>query len=295
MNRIERIINFAFPGPSPRRSGYGHAGGLRLTIAACALAPFLAGLAVLSATGAPAAPTSDVAVKPAIDPRASELLKRMGDYLGQAQSFSVNAEVWQDVALSSGQRVQAGRTIVLQVRRPDRFHAEVRSTRGNHGLFYDGKSITLLNRVENFYGSIPAPGSLDEALDMACDRFGITMPLEDLIVSDPYRNVMQKAVSGYDVGPVTVLGVPCEHLAFSLGAVDWQIWIEDGAKPVPRKIVFTYKDEDGSPEFTAILSNWDFETKLPDFLFTFEPPAGASKITVAQIKAQNDAHVKEGK
>jgi hypothetical protein len=295
MNRIERIINLAFPGPSPRRSGYSHAAGLRLTIAACALAPLLTGLAVLSATGAPAASTSDVAVKPAIDPRANELLKRMGDYLGQAQSFSVNAEVWQDVALSSGQRVQAGRTIVLQVRRPDRFHAEVRSTRRNRGLFYDGKSITLLNRVQNFYGSIPAPGSLDAAMDMACDRFGITMPLEDLIVSDPYRNAMQKAVSGYDVGPVTVLGVPCEHLAFSLGAVDWQIWIEDGAKPVPRKIMFTYRDEEGSPEFTAIFSNWDFETKLPDFLFTFEPPAGASKITVAQIKAQNDAPTKESK
>jgi len=219
----------------------------------------------------------------------------MGDFLGQAQSFSVNAEIWQDTALSSGQRVQAGRTVVLQVRRPDRFHAEMRSTRRNGGLFYDGKSITLLNRAQNFYGSIPAPASLDEALDMACDRFGFTMPLEDLVVSDPYRNVMQKVVSGYDIGPATVLGVPCEHLAFSFGAVDWQIWIEDGAKPVPRKIVFTYGDEEGSPEFTAIFSDWDFVTKLPDFLFSFEPPVGASKISVAEIKAQNEAHPKESK
>jgi hypothetical protein len=267
MNRIKRIIN-----------------------AACVLALLLAGLALLSATDAPAA-----AVKAAVDPRANELLKRMGDYLAQAQSFSVNAEIWQDVTLASGQRVQADRTVVLQVRRPDRFHAEVRSTRRNRGLFYDGKSITLLNRAQNFYGSIPAPASLDEALDMACERFGFTMPLEDLVVSDPYRNVMQKVVSGYDIGPTTVLGEPCEHLAFSLGAVDWQIWIEDGAKPVPRKIVFTYRDEEGSPEFTAIFSDWDFDTKLPDFLFTFEPPAGVSKITVAEIKAQNEAHEKESK
>jgi hypothetical protein len=274
MNRIERIIN-----PALSR--------LHLTLAVCVLA-------VLSVMSALTAPTSNAGVKPAIDPRANELLKRMGDYLGQAQSFSVSAEIWQDAALSSGQRVQAGRTVVLQLRRPDRFHAEVRSTRRNRGLFYDGKSITLLNRVQNFYGSIPAPASLDEALDVACDRFGFTMPLEDLVVSDPYRNVMQKVVSGYAVGPTTVLGVNCEHLAFSLGAVDWQVWIEDGAKPVPRKIVFTYRDEEGSPEFTAIFSNWDFETKLPDFLFTFEPPTGATKITVSEIKAQNEAHTKEG-
>ena len=47
------------------------------------------------------------------------------------------------------------------------------------------------------------------------------MPLEDLVVSDPYQSTMQKIVSGRDIGPTTVLGTPCEHLAFSLGAVDF--------------------------------------------------------------------------
>jgi len=261
---------------------------LRSLFAICAAA----GLCALSARAADVKPTD---VKPVVDPSADKILKRMGDYLGQAPFYSVNAEIWQDVELGSGQQVQAGRTVVLQVRRPDHFHAEVRSTRRSRGLFYDGKSITLLNRNENFYGSIPAPATLDQALDTASDRFGIEMPLEDLVVSDPYQSAMQKIVSGRDIGPVTVLGTPCEHLAFSLGAVDWQIWIEDGVKPVPRKIVITYKDEEGTPEYTAIFSNWDFQTKLPDFLFTFEPPAGASKIDVNEIKAENQTHNKEGK
>jgi len=261
---------------------------LRSLFAICAAA----GLCALSARAADVKPTD---VKPVVDPSADKILKRMGDYLGQAPFYSVNAEIWQDVELGSGQQVQAGRTVVLQVRRPDHFHAEVRSTRRNRGLFYDGKSITLLNRNENFYGSIPAPATLDQALDTASDRFGIEMPLEDLVVSDPYQSAMQKIVSGRDIGAVTVLGTPCEHLAFSLGAVDWQIWIEDGVKPVPRKIVITYKDEEGTPEYTAIFSNWDFQTKLPDFLFTFEPPAGASKIDVNEIKSQNQSQKKEGK
>lgn len=243
----------------------------------------LVGVSVPAADVMPAAADG----KPVIDAQADQLLRRMGDYLAQAQFFSVSAEVWQDLSLASGQRVQAGRTVELQVRRPNRLHAEVRSTRRNRGLFYDGKSITLLNRVQNLYGSIPAPGTLDEALDVASERFGITMPLEDLIVSDPYQNAIHKAISGTDVGPVTVLGVPCQHLAFSLGMVDWQIWIEDGAKPVPRKIVITYKDEAGAPQYTAIFSNWDFVTKLPDFLFNFEPSPGAAKVNVAEIKIEN--------
>ena len=261
---------------------------LRPFFAACALA----GLWALSARAADVKPTD---AKPVVEPSADKLLKRMGDYLAQAPFFSVNAEVWQDMQLGSGQQIQVGRTIDLQVRRPDRFHAEVHSTRRNRGLFYDGKSITLFNRVQNFYGNIPAPASLDLALDTASERFGIAMPLEDLVVSDPYQNAMQKIVAGRDLGPVTVLGTSCEHLVFSLGAVDWQIWIEDGARPVPRKIVITYKDEEGTPEYTAIFSNWDFQTKLPDFLFAFEPPAGASKIDVNEIKAENQTHNKEGK
>jgi hypothetical protein len=275
MKKIDRILHLA-------------ALARRLALVICALVAFRA----VSALAAEVKPPE---TKPAIDPRADEYIKRMGDYLAQAPFFSVNAEIWQDVRLGSGQRIQAGRSVDLQVRRPDRFHAEVHSTRRNRGLYYDGKTITLLNRVQNFYGSIPAPPSLDEALDLASERFGITMPLEDLMVSDPYHNAIRKVVSGTDLGPVTVLGVACEHLAFSQGQIDWQIWIEQGAKPVPQKLVITYKDEEGSPQYTAILSHWDFETKLPDFLFTFEPPAGAAKIDVAEIKSANQTHKPEGK
>ena len=256
------------------------------------LRPFVITGALLGLV-AGAAPAADV--KPAIDPQADLLLRRMSDYLAQAPFFAVNAEVWQDIQLGSGQQVQAGRTIELQVRRPNRFHAEIRSTRRNRGLYYDGKSITLLNRVQNFYGSIAAPATIDEALDIASERFGITLPLEDIIVSDPYKSAMSKVVSGLYLGPVTVLGVPCEHLAFSLGKVDWQIWIEQGARPVPRKIVITYKDEEGTPEYMALFSNWDFQTKLSDFLFNFEPPTGTTQISVEEIKSKNAAHKNGGK
>ena len=105
--------------------------GLALVVGA------LSGLATLSVASAEE--------KPGVDARADEILKRMGDYLGEAKFFSVNAEVWQDVDLSSGQRVQAGRTIDLQVRRPNRLRAEVHSTRRNRELVYDGKDITLFN------------------------------------------------------------------------------------------------------------------------------------------------------
>ncbi len=219
----------------------------------------------------------------------------MGEYLGQAQFFSVSAEVWQDVDLSSGQRVQAGRTLDLQVRRPNRLHVEVHSQRHNRELVYNGNTLTLLNRVQNFYGAIPISGTLDTVMDVAGERFGIAMPLEDFLRSDPHKDLLQKANFGVDLGPVNVLDVPCEHLSFSQDNIDWQIWIENGVRPVPRKVVITYKDEPDSPQYTAIFSNWDFVTKLPDFVFEFDPPAGATKIKVKEMKAQMQPHRTEEK
>lgn len=243
----------------------------------------------LTAAAAPASPANA-----AIDPGADAMLQRMSEALGRTKFFSVNAEIWQDLDLPSGQRVQAGRTVELQVRRPNRFRAEVRSPRRNRGLYYDGNTFSLIDRARNYYGSMAAPATLDEALDVATERFGIAFPLEDLIVSDPYHSALRKVVSGADLGPVTVLGVPCEHLAFSQDTIDWQIWIELGTVPVPRKLVITYKDEAGSPQYTAILSHWDFKTALPDSVFQFHPPMTAVKIGVAEIKAKVEARQSEG-
>lgn len=247
---------------------------LSLSAAACAMFALLA-LSTFAAE------------QKSIDPRADELLKRMGDCLGHAKFFSVKAEVWQDAQLSSGERVQAGRNVEVQVRRPNRYHSELRSTRHHRELIYDGSALTLLNRAQNFYGTVPATGSLDDAMDLACEKFGITMPFEDFIHSDPHKDLLRNVTSGSDIGPVTVMGVPCEHLAFTQEKIDWQVWIQTGPRPVPRKFVITYKDEPDSPQYTAIFSNWDFNTELPDFVFKFEPPPGASKIPVKEIRAEN--------
>jgi len=263
-----------------------------VNLAAHWLRPTFAAAALVGPTALPVFAADQ---RTALDPRADELLKHMGDYLGHAKFFSVRAEVWQDIQLSSGQRIQAGRTIDLHVRRPNCLRAEVHSTRRNRELVYDGNAITLLNRAQNFYGTARASGSLDEAMDAASERFGIAMPLEDFIRSDPHKDLMHKVTSSADIGPVIVMGIACEHLAFTEKNIDWQVWIESGARPVPRKFIITYKDEPDSPQYTAIFSNWDFTTELPDFLFHFEPPARASKIKVKEMKVGNQAHKTEEK
>jgi hypothetical protein len=137
---------------------------------------------------------------------------------------------------------------------------------------------------------VPTSGSLDEAMDTACERFGINMALEDFLRRDPHKDLLEKVTSGTDIGPVNVMGVPCEHLLFIQTNIEWQVWIESGARAVPRKFVITYTDEPDSPQFTAIMTGWDFTTPQPDFVFQFEPPAGAGRIDVREMKAAIQPH-----
>ena len=108
--------------------------------------------------------------------------------------------------------------------------------------------------------------------------YGISVPIADLVYSDPYQSLIDRVVSGYEIGLHSVEGVPSHHLVFSQESIDWQIWVEDGAQPVPRKLVITYKNEPGSPQYTAILSEWNFKPRVSDQYFKFQPPPGSDEI-----------------
>ena len=88
------------------------------------------------------------------------------------------------------------------------------------------------------------------------------------------------------VGPSVVGGVKTTHLAFRGGEVDWQIWIEDGDKPLPRKFILSSKKVSGEPEFTVLIRNWDVAPKLSDQEFNFKPPKGAKKIEFLRLTAE---------
>jgi hypothetical protein len=81
--------------------------------------------------------------------------------------------------------------------------------------------------------------------------------------------------------------VPCDHLAArTAGGVDFQVWVAQGSEPLPRRIVITYKDEKGQPQFWADLSKWNSAPDVSDALFAFTPPSGAERIQfLAEVRS----------
>jgi len=214
-----------------------------------------------------------------IDPEADRLLRAVCAKLAAEKAYSFKVEVWED-AVVFGHKVTTTKTEEVQVRRPDRVQIEVRSPKRSRGIWYDGQTFTLLDRVHNLYGSVAVPETIDKFLDAAHDKFGISFPLEDLFVNDPYASASAAIKGGVYFGKVTVLGTPCQHIAFSTDEVDWQLWIQDGSNPLPRKLVITYKKEATAPQFTAIFSDWKLKSGISDKTFVFTPPKGSAKIEV---------------
>jgi hypothetical protein len=213
-----------------------------------------------------------------VDAKADKVLRQMSEYLNSLEQFTFHAENTQDELLSTGQKVQRGRTVNLSVRRPDRFLADVKGDARNQQLFYDGKTITLYGKNVNFYATIDAPATIDTALDHALESFGLSAPLADFISKGSYEYMKENVDSGFYVGLSNVHGVESHHLAFRQEDIDWQIWIENSKTPLPRKIVITNKWQTGAPQFTALLSDWNLSPMLKDSLFTFVPPDKAEKI-----------------
>ncbi len=213
-----------------------------------------------------------------IDPFVAQLVKLTSDYLTSADRVRVQAEVTYDVVLTSGKKLQLARSVEVMLRRPDRVRVEVLDDRGTRRVYYDGTTLSMHHLEQNVYGIVDAPDTIDAMIDTLREQYGIAVPIADLLVSDIEQSFRDNAESGRYMGLHYHLGAKHHHLLLSNQNVDYQIWIEDSARPVPNKIVITYVNEPGQPQFTAVLSGWDFAPKLPDLVFDFAPPTDADEI-----------------
>lgn len=232
--------------------------------------------------------TDSESTKGRIEAQADRLLREMSEYLQSAKEFTFHSDITYDEMLCSGQMIQYGGTNTVSVRRPNRLLAIFNGDERKSRFFYDGRKITILDAILNVYAVTKVPRKIDEAVDTIFEKYGFSVPIADLVYSDPYAILIQKAQSGFLVGLHAVDGTLCNHLAFSQEEIDWQIWIEDGPRPVPRKLLITYKNEPGSPQYTAKFSGWDFQPHLSEHSFTFHAPAGADEIEFLPIGKKGD-------
>lgn len=223
---------------------------------------------------------------PNVEPKADQTLRKMSDYLAQLQQFKIQTENMLEIVLTSGQKIQYDNQLEIAIKRPNKLRVGRQGEVYDQEFFYDGKTLTQYGKGANYYATTQAPPTLDETLDFALETLHIEAPGSDLMYSNSYNILMENVVSGFYVGMSIVDGVNCHHLAYRDNEVDWQIWIEDGDKPLPKKFVITTKWLTGAPQYTITVKSWDLSPKLKDDMFTFVPPDDAQKIDFVRYTNQ---------
>jgi hypothetical protein len=254
-----------------------------ILLIAVAAAPFLLSSGQGSNAFAKGSGASTVPTGPMIDPVADKLLMAMSKTLSSAKAFSFTAAINFDQLLVSGQQIQYGGAANLTVERPDKVYAEFTGDLNAKRVWYTGKDLTVLDVDKNLYGKLAVPANIDDAMDNLMDKYGFTLPLSDVVVSDPYKAFVTNVAAGVVIGDSMINGQACKHLAFVEKYIDWQIWISTGAQALPCKLVITYKTIPGGPQYSAVFSNWAVNQAIAPAVFTPVLPEGSEQISFITV------------
>lgn len=230
-----------------------------------------------------------VANEGVIEDDAVDALKDMSNYLTSAKTLEIHGVGSLDVVTNDGQRIQLDGTTTYKVRKPNGFVIDYNSDIKSRRFIYDGKTFTVYSPKLGYYASAPAPATNKEVLETIYNKFGISLPLEDLFRwGDGSNDDRIKALkSAYKVGTATIDGAETDHYAFREQDVDWEVWIQQGDQPVPRKLVIIDRNDPARPTFISRLS-WTVNPTFTDADFAFVPDANAKKIQLATYQGPGE-------
>lgn len=235
------------------------AGTLATVLWACGLA---AGPAVLAQeeTGNDAGPV--------IPAQVDTILRSMSDLLASAKGLSLRAEIVHDDALESGLLIQRNALLEVVADRPAHIHGMLTEGNERRKLWSDGKTATLYDVTRKVFTRTKVSGEIGPTLDLLAEKYGLSLPLADLFYENPYEVLTANIGRAYYIGHSKVDGVTCHQLAVTQEAIDWQLWVDAGVRPVPRRLVLVYKLLPGSPRYMATVTSLDLRSSPMPGSFT---------------------------
>ena len=218
-----------------------------------------------------------------VSPEAQAVLDRMGAYLRGLNTFSVTAHVTRDEVVALGYKLQNNEQSTITVQRPDKLRAEISGDERDRTIVYDGATLLMYSPNDQAYVRTDAPATLGELIP-ALLEMGVEMPLIDVLYQGTVGTLTEGVRGGILVGESDIDGRTCDHLAFRQASIDWQLWVEQGARALPCKILITTRYEVGDPQYQAVLL-WNLKPAITASTFTFTAPAGATEIPLTKTAA----------
>lgn len=246
-----------------------------------AVAALLGAAPVLAqATG----PATAIAAAGTLEPDAIAALDRMGAYLRTLAPFKLVSTATSEQVYDNGQKLQFLQRTTYTMGGPEKLRVKIETDSQNRDVFYNGKTFTISAPRAGKYIQLPASGSVGEVLSRAYEDWGVEFPVQDLFRWGGPSATAERPSEGFKVGTAHIGEHLTDHYAFRQTGVDWQIWIDQGDKPLPRKMVITNLDDSAQPQYVAYF-NWDLTPALPGNTFEFTPAASDVRIDLGQFAA----------
>ena len=240
---------------------------IRLRLASRSL--ILTGALIAASTGAQAEAGDD----------AKAILKAMSDFMGSQQTIGLTFDSDIEIITPELEKLQFTNSGEVLLSRPDKLRAHRQGGYADVEMVFDGKTVSILGKNLNGYAQLEAPGSVDQLLEALRAGHGVALPGADLLQSKSFDTLVAGVLEAKHIGRGVIDGVECEHLAFRNFDTDWQLWVEVGDRPMPRKMVITSKTVNNAPQYTLRVKSWKTDVVPAADAFTFTPPANATQLS----------------
>lgn len=209
---------------------------------------------------------------------AKSILKATADYVSSQQTIELKFDSAIEVVTPELEKIQFTNSGEVLLSRPDKLRAHRVGGYADVALYFDGKTASIYGKNLNAYAQFEVPGTVDHLIEAMRVGHGVALPGADLLLSRPYDVLVADVIEAKHIGRGVIDGVETEHLAFRNFDTDWQLWVDVGDKPVPRKMVITSKTVNGAPQYTFRVKSWKTGAAPAAGAFKFVPPPGAEKI-----------------
>jgi hypothetical protein len=232
------------------------------------------------------AQTADAqASKPALEPKAIEILKAASSRLAAAHTMSFTAIVTDEspsrLAIPLAYTTKSD--VVMQ--RPDKLRVITLGDGPASEFYYDGKVMMAYAPAEDLVAVADAPPTIDETMEVAYHVAAIYFPFDDVLVSDPYKDIAEDLRLAFYVGQSNVVGgTKTDIVAYDTGGVFIEIWIGAEDK-LPRMLRAIYVDDPLRLRHQLELSNWKIDPTLSPDVFGSAKAAAAKHIKFARPDA----------
>jgi len=223
-----------------------------------------------------------------INQKAIGLLKRSCDTLASAKAFTYKSSTTFEVPAKNGQFLTLFSTANVAVERPNKIRSFHTGEAPHFSFFYDGSTAAAFAPATNVYSVAKAPPTIDAMLAGLEQETGIRFATAPLLLSNPFHALTKGLTSAMYIGPTIIRGIPCDHLAFRGDGVNWEVWIESGARALPQRLAVTFTDRTNYPRTLVEFSDWNLHPWLKSGDFSFHKPAKAREIPFVSVLKSAD-------